>query len=764
MSDRKSSVQRFVESEIPSLVAQIRANVSATRVSLSDVLVPVASWEPLCDALIVNRGIEYFDISNTGITDDIIKMRLSKVICENVCIQTLILGRNPHIGQSGFRLLANAIKSNASIHTLDLCGCRVGAAGAIALCTALHRHASLESLDLYGCAIGGRGVNAVVQYLLCSSSDSHSHSHCHSDSQDSVQTDSDCHRHCDTVALRQLGLYGNSIGIDGAVSLAAALALNPKLTTLNVKFNNIQDEGCQAICHALASNTTLACLNLERNGITQDGIALLLDTIEEHKDTITLVDVRILQNGSTAQQNEKLHALTQYIRQRCESEQRHAIKLTANDISSSTWTSSNGWLSRHASEEEAKSEIVPISRSMSDQVRTHLRVIPPDSLHIKHRIGEGFYGAAYLAEWNVSGPGSGDSKTELVVIKTSHNHPGTVEWSELSTLLRIPDHPNVLAVLGICLDFEIPEVAVCVDESQSNTESGSDSAILDYDRPITIPAVSVQQPNGSMEATNSKSFSQPAISTAAAATATTAATATAAITDPRPDVGQTTVGIVTQYLQLGDLKTHIRSCTRHNNFEFLSLVNVRQILLDAATALQHLHTNNVVHRDVAARNCLLSSVHPMMRVVLCDFGLSGRRRGISGTNSTGSNWDSSTATSPAKAMPVRWMAPEAIQGQIEPTGDIWMLGILFWQLLDGCRRVPHESLTHSQVLQCAITNSLTIDMNDPQLLRPANAYPDALVDIISKCLLPDASDRPSLSLIISALSNIPIPFDTDSEQ
>lgn len=92
------------------------------------------------------------------------------------------------------------------------------------------------------------------------------------------------------------------------------------------------------------------------------------------------------------------------------------------------------------------------------------------------------------------------------------------------------------------------------------------------------------------------------------------------------------------------------------------------ILLPVGWGLEYLHSRNLVHRDIAARNVLYG---PKMGAKLTGFNLSylclkGNIR-----------------PNDASAFPWRWTSPEALNtGNIDMGSDVWSYGVfmteLFW--------------------------------------------------------------------------------------
>ncbi|TKR87157.1 hypothetical protein L596_011606 [Steinernema carpocapsae] len=97
-----------------------------------------------------------------------------------------------------------------------------------------------------------------------------------------------------------------------------------------------------------------------------------------------------------------------------------------------------------------------------------------------------------------------------------------------------------------------------------------------------------------------------------------------------------------------------------------------ELCLGAALGLEYMHSKNVLHRDIAARNCLVGDG----KVRISDFGLS--REG------TIYQMDAK------KKVPIRWLAPETIKTQIySQKTDVWAYGIMCWEIMaNGAEPYP----------------------------------------------------------------------------
>lgn len=93
----------------------------------------------------------------------------------------------------------------------------------------------------------------------------------------------------------------------------------------------------------------------------------------------------------------------------------------------------------------------------------------------------------------------------------------------------------------------------------------------------------------------------------------------------------------------------------------LLMRDLLQMALDVACGCQYLEENHFIHRDIAARNCLLSSKDLEKTVKIADFGMA---RDI---------YRADYYRKGGKAMlPVKWMPPEAfLDGIFTTKTDVW---------------------------------------------------------------------------------------------
>jgi tetratricopeptide (TPR) repeat protein len=116
--------------------------------------------------------------------------------------------------------------------------------------------------------------------------------------------------------------------------------------------------------------------------------------------------------------------------------------------------------------------------------------------------------------------------------------------------------------------------------------------------------------------------------------------------------------------------------------------SVARLGVQVAEALAYAHQHGIVHRDIKPSNLLLDTGGT---VWVTDFGLAKAE-------------DSDELTSPGDIVgTLRYMAPERLQGQSEPRGDVYSLGMTLYELLtlepafgDVPRAVLMERVAHEE--------------------------------------------------------------------
>ncbi|VDN01335.1 unnamed protein product [Thelazia callipaeda] len=150
----------------------------------------------------------------------------------------------------------------------------------------------------------------------------------------------------------------------------------------------------------------------------------------------------------------------------------------------------------------------------------------------------------------------------------------------------------------------------------------------------------------------------------------------------------------------------------------------------AVAGLAYLESMQIIHRDIAARNCLLSADD---EVKLSDFGLSllgikYRERHM-------------------KNVPVRWLAPETLKyGRFSSKTDVWSFGITIWEIYSGGKE-PYSEVKDNKELRKGITGK-KLKVSIPPGMPPPMQF------IMMSCLEPDSEKRPTFRTLNGQLMAI----------
>lgn len=149
------------------------------------------------------------------------------------------------------------------------------------------------------------------------------------------------------------------------------------------------------------------------------------------------------------------------------------------------------------------------------------------------------------------------------------------------------------------------------------------------------------------------------------------------------------VRLVQEFCDVGSLREVINRKVFLGPDKEVNMLTVMDTALDIARAMAHLHSQNIIHSDLKARNVLIkSSVMDARGFVakVADFGLSLK---IDPLDTHISNAFQGTMTH---------MAPETLMhGRISRASDTYAYGILLWELFTGehaFRGVPRALLGH----------------------------------------------------------------------
>lgn len=190
--------------------------------------------------------------------------------------------------------------------------------------------------------------------------------------------------------------------------------------------------------------------------------------------------------------------------------------------------------------------------------------------------------------------------------------------------------------------------------------------------------------------------------------------------------------IVLELLAGGDLKNFLReSRPKPERGSSLTMKDLVLISVDVAKGCKYLEEHRFVHRDIAARNCLLTTKGPGRVAKIADFGMS---RDV---------YRSDYYRKDGKAMlPIKWMPPEAfLDGIFTSKTDVWSFGVLLWEIM-SMGYMPYTGCSNKEVMDLVARGG--------RLDRPANC-PDPIYGLMTQCWDPAAECRPSFATILERL-------------
>lgn len=182
--------------------------------------------------------------------------------------------------------------------------------------------------------------------------------------------------------------------------------------------------------------------------------------------------------------------------------------------------------------------------------------------------------------------------------------------------------------------------------------------------------------------------------------------------------------IVLPFMENGDLKKYIEN--PNNALTVRDLVYFAYQVACGMNCLacgdSKVHVPPLVHRDLAARNCMIDG---NLVVKIADFGLA---RGL--------NNNGCYVAMKNRPMPIKWMAPEAMQhNKFTTMSDVWSFGVVLWELMTR-GAVPYAEIPNEYLFV-----KLMIGY---RLLKPPNC-PDEIYTLMQECWMGPPSQRPGFA-------------------
>ncbi|XP_076442122.1 ALK tyrosine kinase receptor-like isoform X2 [Babylonia areolata] len=194
--------------------------------------------------------------------------------------------------------------------------------------------------------------------------------------------------------------------------------------------------------------------------------------------------------------------------------------------------------------------------------------------------------------------------------------------------------------------------------------------------------------------------------------------------------------IVLELLDGGNLKSFLReNRPSEGQMSKLSVRDLISLARDVCCGCCYLEEHHFIHRDIAARNCLLTTKGPERVAKIADFGMSRDVYRADYYKKEG-----------RALLPLKWMPPEAfMEGMFTTKTDVWSYGVVLWEIF-AMGYMPYPALSNTEVM-----NFIYIGGR----LHCPDGCPSPVYDLMLSCWKHKSEERPtfrSIKLTLDTLS------------
>lgn len=192
--------------------------------------------------------------------------------------------------------------------------------------------------------------------------------------------------------------------------------------------------------------------------------------------------------------------------------------------------------------------------------------------------------------------------------------------------------------------------------------------------------------------------------------------------------------MILDYYDLGDLKQFLRISKSKDDkvkSQPISTKTKVSICAQVAHGMEHLSNHRFVHKDLAARNCLINGQ---------------RRVKVSSLSLSKDVYNSEYYHYRQAWIPLRWLPSESVfEDDFSTKSDVWAFGVLMWEVFSH-GELPHAKLSDDETLEALKTGKLKLPAPD--------GCPSRIYKLMTRCWALSLKERPSFTDIVHALGEL----------
>lgn len=232
----------------------------------------------IAEALKLNQFVRSIDLAE-NIVGDTAGYAMAEVLAVNTVLTELDISGTGMTAKSAIPFARMLERGNRTLTKLRMNSNAIGDRGGAAIAHALERNTILAQLDLSRCRIGAAGATALGNALLVDAGLRGldlAWNDLHNAGADAIVAG------LESSFLHTINLSYCGMGDAAGVALGEALGDNGTLTSLDCSHNRLERAAAEALAAALRSNTTLKALRMGFNPIGYDGTAAVLAALEDN--------------------------------------------------------------------------------------------------------------------------------------------------------------------------------------------------------------------------------------------------------------------------------------------------------------------------------------------------------------------------------------------------------------------------------------------------------------------------------------------------